>query len=50
MHKRQVVIDRLIAMAAFDDPLAQLLMEQIGEKDEEINNTLLTTAAEMTRF
>jgi hypothetical protein len=36
MQKRQVVVDRLKAMASFDDPLAQLLMEQIGEIDEEI--------------
>jgi hypothetical protein len=35
-QKRQVVVDRLKAMALFDDPLAQLLMEQIGEIDEEI--------------
>ena len=36
MQKRQRVINRLKAMAAFDDPLAQLLTEQIGEIDEEI--------------
>ncbi len=36
MQKRQVVVDRLKAMALFDDTLAQLLMEQIGEIDEEI--------------
>jgi hypothetical protein len=36
MQKRQVVIDRLKAMALFDDPLAQLLAKQIGEIDEEI--------------
>jgi hypothetical protein len=41
MQKRQVVINRLKAMAAFDDPLVQLLTEQIGEIDEEINNTPL---------
>jgi hypothetical protein len=35
-QKRQVVVDRLKAMASFDDPLAQTLMEQIGEIDEEI--------------
>ncbi len=36
MQKRQVVINRLKAIAAFDDPLAQLLTEQIDEIDEEI--------------
>jgi hypothetical protein len=36
MQKRQIVIDRLKATAAFDYPLAQLLTEQIGEIDEEI--------------
>ncbi len=35
-QKRQAVVDRLKAMASFDDPLAQLLTEQIGEIDEEI--------------
>jgi hypothetical protein len=36
MQKSQVVINKLKAMAAFNDPLAQLLMEQIGEIDEDI--------------
>jgi hypothetical protein len=34
MQKRQLVINRLKAMAAFDDPLAQLLMQQIGDIKE----------------
>jgi hypothetical protein len=42
MQKRQLVIDRLKAMAACDDSLAQLLMEQIGEIDEEIKQLPLT--------
>jgi hypothetical protein len=34
-QKRQLIVDRLKAMAAFDDPLTQSLMEQIEEIDEE---------------
>ncbi len=36
MQKRQVIVDRLKAMASFDDLLAQSLTEQIGEIDKEI--------------
>ncbi len=38
MQKRQAVVDRLKAMASFDDPLAQSLTEQIGEIDEKIKH------------
>jgi hypothetical protein len=35
-QKKQLIVDRLKAMAAFDDPLTQSLMEQIEEIDEEV--------------
>jgi hypothetical protein len=35
-QKRQLIVDRLKAMSAFDDPLTQSLTEQIEEIDEEV--------------
>jgi hypothetical protein len=36
MQKRQILIDRLKAMSALDNPLTELLTEQMREIDDEI--------------